>query len=72
MYWHFTSTSLIDVVRAISEAVQIVREGKHDPIQAHERIKTFYDWDTVTTRTERVYDTVIRSRQIELWERMQR
>ena len=35
-------------------------------------MKTFYDWDQVTARTEVVYHTVMRSRQIELWERMQR
>ncbi|KIJ99092.1 glycosyltransferase family 4 protein [Laccaria amethystina LaAM-08-1] len=60
-----------DVVRAISEAISIVSQGKHDPLQAHERMKTFYDWDQVTTRTEVVYHTVMRSKQIELWERMQ-
>lgn len=62
----------LDVVRAISEAISIVSQGKHDPLQAHERMKTFYDWDQVTARTEVVYNTVMRSRQIELWERMQR
>ena len=62
----------VDVVRAISEAISIVSQGKHDPLQAHERMKTFYDWDQVTARTEVVYHTVMRSRQIELWERMQR
>jgi hypothetical protein len=62
----------LDVVRAISEAISIVSQGKHDPLQAHERMKTFYDWDQVTARTEVVYHTVMRSKQIELWERMRR
>ncbi|KAJ7931266.1 glycosyltransferase family 4 protein [Mycena leptocephala] len=61
-----------DVCRAVGEAIQIVLEGKHDPILAHERIKTFYDWDQVTVRTEAVYDAVLRSPQMELWERIQR
>ncbi|KAF8636358.1 hypothetical protein AX16_011009 [Volvariella volvacea WC 439] len=61
-----------DVFRAISEAVEIVKQGKHDPIKAHERIKTFYSWEDVACRTEKVYEAVMKSRQIELWERMQR
>ncbi|KAF9455875.1 glycosyltransferase family 4 protein [Collybia nuda] len=61
-----------DVVRAISEAIEIVMAGKHDPLRAHERVRTFYDWEDVATRTEVVYDTVIKSPQMELWERIQR
>ncbi|KAJ7150940.1 transferase [Mycena crocata] len=61
-----------DVCRAVGEAIQIVSEGRHDPILAHERIKTFYDWDQVSERTEAVYDAVLKSPQMELWERMQR
>ncbi|KAK0215588.1 transferase [Armillaria fumosa] len=55
-----------DVFRAISEAIEIISEGKHDPIRAHERIKTFYDWVQVTEPTE------VKSRQTELWQRMKR
>ena len=61
-----------DVIRAISEAINIVRMGKHDPFQAHERIKTCYNWEEVTSRTENVYDTVLKSRQMDLMERLQR
>ncbi|PBK83481.1 glycosyltransferase family 4 protein [Armillaria gallica] len=61
-----------DVFRAISEAIEIISDGKHGPIRAHERIKTFYDWAQVAERTEVVYDTVVKSRQMELWERMKR
>ena len=64
--------SLPDVVRAISEAIHIVTAGKHDPLKAHKRVRTFYNWEDVATRTERVYDAVMKSRQIELWERMGR
>ncbi|PBK81672.1 UDP-Glycosyltransferase/glycogen phosphorylase [Armillaria gallica] len=61
-----------DVFRAISEAIEIISDGKHDPIHAHERVKTFYDWVQVAERAEVVYDTVVKSRQMELWERMKR
>lgn len=56
----------------MSEAIQIVAQGKHDPHRAHERIKTFYDWTQVAERTELVYDTVLKSPQRELWERIVR
>ncbi|THU96244.1 glycosyltransferase family 4 protein [Dendrothele bispora CBS 962.96] len=61
-----------DVFRAISEAISIISQGKHDPLQAHERMKMFYDWDQVTERTEKVYDAVVKSEQRDLWERMER
>jgi phosphatidylinositol N-acetylglucosaminyltransferase subunit A len=46
--------------------------GEHDPFQAHERIKTFYNWEEVTTRTENVYDAILKSRQMDLMQRIQR
>ncbi|KAH6905311.1 transferase [Coprinopsis sp. MPI-PUGE-AT-0042] len=61
-----------DVVRAVAEAVQLVQAGKHDPYEAHERVKTFYDWADVATRTEKVYDAVMASPQMDLMARMQR
>ncbi|KAF5318859.1 hypothetical protein D9619_010896 [Psilocybe cf. subviscida] len=61
-----------DVIRAISEAIDIVQKGKHDPMRAHDRIKTFYNWDEVTTRTEKVYDAVLNSPPIEFMERVRR
>ena len=45
---------------------------KHDPFQAHERVKTFYSWEDVTSRTEKVYDAVLKSKQMDLMERIQR
>ncbi|KAG6854427.1 hypothetical protein C0991_006971 [Blastosporella zonata] len=62
----------LDVVRAIAEAIAIVSTGKHDSQRAHERVKTFYNWEDVTERTEKVYDAVMKSPQMDLWERMQR
>ncbi|KAF8156841.1 glycosyltransferase family 4 protein [Crassisporium funariophilum] len=61
-----------DVIRAISEAVDIIQRGKHDPFRAHELIKTFYNWEDVATRTEKVYDAVLKSRQMDLMERIRR
>ncbi|KIJ15119.1 glycosyltransferase family 4 protein [Paxillus involutus ATCC 200175] len=61
-----------DVFRAISEAIHIVSQGKHDPLEAHERVKSFYDWMEVAERTEAVYNTVIRSDPIDFGTRMQR
>ena len=63
---------MTDVFRAISEAIMIIAAGKHDPEKAHERVKTFYDWHQVATRTERVYSKVMHSRQMELMERIER
>jgi phosphatidylinositol N-acetylglucosaminyltransferase subunit A len=56
----------------MSEAIHIVSQGQHDPVRAHERVKTFYDWGQVAERTETVYEAVLNSPQIDLWERMQR
>lgn len=56
----------------MSEAITIVSQGKHDPWNAHERVKSFYDWFQVTERTEKVYESVIKSDQRDLWTRIQR
>lgn len=61
-----------DVFRAISEAITIVAAGKHDPIKAHGRVKTFYDWRQIAMRTEKVYSAVMQSHQVELLERIKR
>ncbi|KAI0075965.1 transferase [Panus rudis PR-1116 ss-1] len=61
-----------DVLRAMSEAIEIVSQSKHDPHQAHERMKGFYDWAEVTDRTERVYEAVLESEPYDFWTRMNR
>lgn len=66
------NTFSTDVFRAVSEAVDIVSKGQHDPWKAHGRIKEFYDWSKVCIRTEKVYDTVIRSPQMDMMRRIQR
>ncbi|KIY47322.1 transferase [Fistulina hepatica ATCC 64428] len=68
----FAEPEADDVVRAISEAVQIISEGKHDPLHAHERVKTFYNWARIAERTEKVYDAVLRTEQYDLWTRINR
>jgi len=61
-----------DLFRALSEAVAIVSKGQHDPVEAHRRVKNFYNWADVAERTEVVYDAVVKSEQKDLWTRMQR
>lgn len=61
-----------DVVRALSEAIDIVSRGEHDPRKAHERVRGMYDWYQVAARTEVVYDTVMKMEPIDLFTRMQR
>ncbi|KAL0958026.1 hypothetical protein HGRIS_000202 [Hohenbuehelia grisea] len=68
----FANPDADDVFRAIEEAVKIVSMGRHDPLRAHARVKSFYDWGAVTERTERVYDSVLKSESRSLQERMHR
>ena len=62
----------LDVVRAVSEAIERVSAGKHDPLRAHERIKDFYDWTEITRRTELVYESVLATSPYDFWTRLQR
>jgi phosphatidylinositol glycan class A protein len=64
--------TISDLFRALSEAVAIVSKGQHDPVEAHQRVKNFYNWEDVAGRTEVVYDAVVKSEQKDLWTRMQR
>ena len=66
------SRGVLDVFRAIAEAIDIVSKGDHDPMSAHDRVKEFYDWSHVTSRTENVYDAVMRSKPRDLSTRIQR
>ncbi|KAF8520944.1 transferase, partial [Hysterangium stoloniferum] len=61
-----------DVVRALSEAISIVSQGRHDPMKAHERMREFYDWAHVAERTEAVYNQVLATEPQDLWTRIQR
>ncbi|KDQ59981.1 glycosyltransferase family 4 protein [Jaapia argillacea MUCL 33604] len=61
-----------DVFRAMSEAIELVSKGQRDPMQAHERVRQFYDWSQIAHRTEVVYDTVLKSEARDLWTRIRR
>ncbi|CCM01208.1 uncharacterized protein FIBRA_03256 [Fibroporia radiculosa] len=61
-----------DVVRAMSEAIQLVMSGKHDPHRAHERIRGFYGWEEVAERTEKVYESVLEVKPYDFWTRIER
>ena len=61
-----------DVICAVAKAIDIVQSGQHDPFKAHERIKNFYNWEDVSARTEKVYEAVMKSRQMDLMERINR
>ena len=64
--------ALKDVFHATMHALSIVRQGKHDPHRAHERIRGFYDWTRVARRTEKVYEDVMRKEGENLWDRIER
>ena len=59
-------------MHALTKAIAIVTAGGHDPIKAHERVKSMYDWDEVTKRTEVVYEDIMKRSPIDLWTRMHR
>ncbi|CAG8625155.1 9488_t:CDS:2, partial [Acaulospora colombiana] len=61
-----------DIVHALNKAIAIVSANGHDPIKAHQRIKSMYDWESVTERTEKVYDEIMEREPIDLWTRMHR
>lgn len=63
---------MVDVIRALTEAIQTIREGRHDPVKAHERVKGMYSWAAVAERTERVYERVLASEPLSAWERLVR
>lgn len=61
-----------DVIRAMAEAIRIVKAGKHDPMKAHLRIKDFYNWGDIAERTEKVYEKVFNTLPYDFWTRMRR
>ncbi|PWY99852.1 hypothetical protein BCV70DRAFT_200757 [Testicularia cyperi] len=44
-----------DVVRAMEDAIEYVRAGKHDPIAYHEMVKSMYSWADIAERLEEIY-----------------
>lgn len=64
----------IDILRAMSEAIALVsrRAQQHDPLRAHARVRSFYDWAAVAARTEKVYEAVVMAEEMGIWERIGR
>ena len=56
----------------MSEAIQRVSAGTHDPWKAHNRVREFYSWAQITVRTEKVYDFAMKAEQPDLWTRMKK
>lgn len=52
--------------------MQYVTSGLHDPVEAHNRIRGFYDWENVVERTEKVYDDVMHTEARGFWTRIYR
>lgn len=61
-----------DVTRALSRAIETIREGRHDPMKAHERVRGMYSWSDVAERTEVVYRRAISSPQRDTFQRLSR
>lgn len=64
--------ALLDIVRAMSEAISRVSAGKHDPWHAHKRVREFYNWQQVAERTEKAYDYAMKTEQPDLWVRIKK
>ena len=62
----------LDVFLALTKAIKTVMTREHDPNSAHERVKSFYSWDDVAQRTEKVYQSVLNAPEIDLRTRLQR
>ncbi|KAF8316778.1 glycosyltransferase family 4 protein [Clavulina sp. PMI_390] len=69
---YFVQPASKDVFQALSEAINFVQGGNHDPHAAHARVKGMYAWNRVAARTEKVYETIVTMPEWSLWERIQR
>lgn len=68
---HFTVTMVTALSEAIDKAIQIKRDGHQlDVWEAHHRVKGMYNWCNIAERTEKVYNSVIRSHNRSLVERV--
>ena len=61
-----------DVIRALSNAIRVIKSGQHDPLQAHERVKDMYAWSDVARRTELVYERAMAAPRKDTFERLTR
>lgn len=64
--------SSLDVIRALSRAIETIKAGRHDPIKAHERVKGMYAWSDIAQRTEVVYQRAMESDRKDTFERLTR
>jgi phosphatidylinositol glycan class A protein len=56
----------------LSIAIQTLRNGQHDPLEAHARVKDMYSWASVAERTEAVYYRILATPPFGPWERLAR
>jgi hypothetical protein len=63
---------MVDVIRALSRAIETIKAGHHDPAKAHERVKGMYAWSDVAERTEVVYYNAMSSPRKDTFERLSR
>ncbi|GAA99745.1 glycosyltransferase family 4 protein [Mixia osmundae IAM 14324] len=68
----FAQPDVEDVVQVIGAAIDHIRSGRHDPVKAHEAIRTKYSWADVAERTERVYEAMLTVELPPLVERLRR
>jgi hypothetical protein len=59
---------IIDVIRALTKAIETIKAGRHDPLEAHQRVKGMYAWSDVASRTEAVYQAAISSPRKDIFE----
>lgn len=49
----------LDIIRALTRAIETIQSGSHDPALAHQRMEDMYSWASVAERTEQVYRRVM-------------
>lgn len=63
---------IVDIIRALSRAIETIKAGNHNPAKAHERVKGMYAWSDVAARTEVVYKNAMDSSRKDTYERLSR
>lgn len=63
---------MIDIIRALSRAIETIKAGRHNPVKAHERVKGMYAWSDVAERTEIVYQNAMEAPRKDTYERLSR
>ncbi|WWD18332.1 hypothetical protein CI109_102782 [Kwoniella shandongensis] len=61
-----------DVIRALTHAIHTIKAGRHDPLEAHNRVRGMYSWSGVAERTEIVYDRAMKTPPRDTSERLKR